>query len=179
MKKIVRLTESDLVRIVKRVIHEQPLIKGRDEKMDARLNADWKKLSSTLRSMGFKLTDTYEIEDASPNPFDLIYKEFGTAEKYTLVRNGIEIQVHWPSNAPDAGVVDPTEVRIKLINVGKKNNFDKIFNEAVNLAKSGPGIGKQQEGGEVKNYGDRANIGVKFQPDKVASMINRLIRIFV
>ena len=177
MKKIVRLTESDLVRIVKRVVYEQPLIKGRDEKMDARLNADWKKLSSTLRSIGFKLTNTYEIGEASPNPLDLIYKEFGTAEEYTLVKNGIGIKVIWPSNAVDAGVVDPTEVRIVFENIGKKNNFNKIFNEAVNLAKSGPGIGKQQEGGEVQNYGNWANIGVKFQTDRVASMINQLTRI--
>jgi len=176
MKKIIRLTENDLIRIVKRAINEQPLIKGRDKNLDARLNADWKKLSSALSSMGFKFADEYEIDEASPNPLNLIYKEFGMAQEYSFVKNGIEIEVHWPSNSIDAGVVDPTEVRIILKNVGtSKRHFDNLFNEAVKLAKYLPGIGKQQEGGEVENYGNLANIGVKFQADKVANMMNKLI----
>jgi hypothetical protein len=58
MKKIVRLTESDLKRLVKRVIKEQSLINiVRNEtdpkKTDCRTNPYWKQLEPKLLSLGF------------------------------------------------------------------------------------------------------------------------------
>lgn len=50
MKKIVRLTESDLVRIVKKVISEQSMT---PKKMEGRNNPSWIKLVSTLKNLPY------------------------------------------------------------------------------------------------------------------------------
>ena len=60
MKKIVRLTESDLARIVRRIISEQvppgvnPTLKPNLDTKDALNGTDWKNLESELRKLGFK-----------------------------------------------------------------------------------------------------------------------------
>lgn len=62
MKKIVKLTESDLMRIVKRVINEQPssnLDKKDPEKTDCRTNSYWKQLEPKLLSLGFKKNEKH------------------------------------------------------------------------------------------------------------------------
>jgi hypothetical protein len=58
MAKIIRLTESDLTRLVKRVIKEQSLINiVRNEtdpkKTDCKTNPYWKQLEPKLLSLGF------------------------------------------------------------------------------------------------------------------------------
>ena len=69
MKKIVRLTESDLKRLVKRVIKEQSLINiVRNEtdpkKTDCRTNPYWKQLEPKLLSLGFTKKEQHFKEKA-------------------------------------------------------------------------------------------------------------------
>ena len=50
MKKVIRLSESDLMRIVKRVINESD---GQVKKTDAKTNQYWKQLKPRLKALGF------------------------------------------------------------------------------------------------------------------------------
>ena len=59
MKKVVRLTEADLVRIVKRVIKEQG-ITGRN-------NPRWVKLFNVLRNIGSPKVLTFKDFDGNPS----------------------------------------------------------------------------------------------------------------
>lgn len=66
MKKVIRLTESDLARIVKRVIKEQSIINLGGEtdpkKTDAKTNQNWKKLEPMLINLGFKKKLNHIVE---------------------------------------------------------------------------------------------------------------------
>ena len=70
MKKIVRLTEQDLVRLVKKVINEQSLINlsGKEtdsKKTDSRTNPYWKQLESKLLALGFTKKEDHIVNKAA------------------------------------------------------------------------------------------------------------------
>lgn len=140
MKKIVRLTESDLVRVINRVINEQ-LIKSTDKKIDAASNKEWVSLKSKLIPMGFKVTYSKEDYPASPNPLNLIYLKVGKREILTMKKNGYEVSVQWPGGAIDTGIVEPTEALIEIEQDGGKPNFKALANQVKSLAQTGPGLG--------------------------------------
>ena len=95
MKKIVRLTESDLTRLVKRVIKEQSLINiVRNEtdpkKTDCKTNSYWKQLEPKLLSLGFTKKEEHIEEKA--NRFNLGgYPNIDFTQCTMSHRSGIEV----------------------------------------------------------------------------------------
>ncbi len=94
MKKIVRLTESDLTRLVKRVIKEQSLMnifrKETDpKKTDCKTNPYWKQLEPKLLSLGF----TKKEEHIEKKRFFKIggYPNIDFTECTMSHRSGIEV----------------------------------------------------------------------------------------
>ena len=65
MKKVIRLSESDLMRIVKRVINESD---GQVKKTDAKTNQYWKQLKPRLKALGFNSKVEHIVDKRSfPN----------------------------------------------------------------------------------------------------------------
>jgi hypothetical protein len=75
MKKIIRLTESDLIRLVKRVIKEQPrILDDPGDGLTTSLPDKFKKIQNKLEDLGFKLRidvgyDLYVFEYKSGDNF--------------------------------------------------------------------------------------------------------------
>jgi hypothetical protein len=179
MTKIIRLTESDLVTLVNRVVKEQ-LIKRRDPKIDADSNKYWQQLKSKLYSMGFKLTFSKDDSEASPNPINVLYNTVGKREIMTLEKNGYKVDVQWPGGAIDAGIVEPKDCKIDIHTETYKPNFGMLMNKVKSLVSQGPGFGgSDYEGGMLNSQNDKDNqffqFGVRFQPENIAKMITQLI----
>lgn len=69
MKKVIRLTEDDLTRLVKRVIKEQSIINLTGEetdpkKTDCKTNPYWKQLESKLIGLGFTKNQEHIVKKA-------------------------------------------------------------------------------------------------------------------
>jgi hypothetical protein len=62
MKKVIRLTESDLMRIVKRVIKESD---GEVKKTDAKTNQYWNQLKPRLKALGFNSKVDHIVNERS------------------------------------------------------------------------------------------------------------------
>ncbi len=103
MKKIIRLTESDLTRLVKRVIKEQSvfnIIRNETDpkKTDCRTNPYWKKLESKLLSLGF--TKKEEHIEKKAGRFNL--GGYPNVDYYRCTlshKSGIEVR--YPFDMPD------------------------------------------------------------------------------
>jgi hypothetical protein len=142
MKKIIRLTESDLTRLVKRVIEEQ-------SKMD-RNNPRWIKLFNVLKGIGAPKILTFEDFDGNPSQS----LNWGTAkqvggnyamgigdskeELYLFSDNkNLEPKLHqwW---AEKGYTIDKYEKRVKI----NFDNVDKIAVDLQKFIKTFPPVGK-------------------------------------
>jgi len=118
MKKIIRLTESDLTRIVKRVIRENnriskdlpknPLdlmartLKKNDIKYNWPLNKDWLNIEDTDYRIYLNDDGTYKVQDNSAkhkeDKIRYTSPKFGLKDKQNPERNttdGVDNVVHW------------------------------------------------------------------------------------
>jgi hypothetical protein len=67
MKKVIRLTETDLTRIVRRVINEQNLLDKVKDKVSGLVNRDDSTLNrNKLENMGYRLTPGTVLDDNKP-----------------------------------------------------------------------------------------------------------------
>ena len=103
MKKVIRLTESDLTRLVRRVIKEQSIINiGKDEtdpkKTDCRTNPYWKQLESKLLSMGFSKSERHVVKKAGTINFGG-YPNVNFYECTMTHKSGVKVM--YPFYAPD------------------------------------------------------------------------------
>ena len=108
MKKVVRLTEADLTRIIKRVIQEQG-ITGRN-------NPRWTKLFNVLRNIGSPKVLTFKDFDGNPSQS----LNWGT----TKTSN---------ANSPQLYNIQPNPIRLKRIAPTKAQRIDKIKSKIIKI----------------------------------------------
>jgi hypothetical protein len=120
MKKIVRLTESDLVRIVKRVITES----------EGELNsAYWQQIRKSLEPLGFKYT-SYN-EEGSLRGYLYSGKDPFKDYQHGMLEKG-DITIHFPYKEVEGGEIDIDTVRIQLSQGGNKQFANSAFQKYKN-----------------------------------------------
>ena len=119
MKKIVRLTESDLIRIVKRVIKE-----GESENI-------YEKLVNKLKQNGFKSTDRENWETTVKNNMSVEVQFSGGYDIYAMVIVDDKGYARRPKGTLyDSEIVDQAIEIANMINNGvDKNTIKKHFKQ--------------------------------------------------
>lgn len=119
MRKIVKLTESDLVRIVKRVINENDDLN--DPLKDARGNKFWKELKPELQRLGFRSLGLKRHKQIST--FEIPYPDMDSTVE-TMVSKDNNITISYPPTGDDFDqLAHPNWVNIQFL---KQNQKTKI-----------------------------------------------------
>lgn len=175
MKKIIRLTESDLVKLVNRVMNEQ-LIKRYPDKMNAETNKFWNQIKSALTPMGFKPFGGKLDNYSGINPI------VGDREKIETLKfseGSYDLKLKWPGGSVDSGQVDPKIVSIELYSDDNspENNkkFKMLSNKLVQLSRKGPGLNQQITPVSSRDDYNMTSFDVNFQPQNIINVVRQFV----
>lgn len=177
MKKIIRLTESDLVKLVNRVMNEQ-LIKRYPDKMNAETNKFWNQIKSALTPMGFKPFGGKLDHYSGINP---IVGDREIIEKLKLSKGIYNLSLNWPGGYVDSGEIYPEIVTIGFNGGFPDNNpaptpeFKKLTSKLIELAKKGPGISTKIYDPRISDDSMVVSFEVNFQPQNIINMIKQFV----
>lgn len=175
----IRLTETELVKLIDRIVNEQINNKQIiDPKKDATKNKNWLSIKSALIPMGFKSALTKSSDDSGGYSayVDVQGNQFkpswgSNIETLSRLVNGNKISVQWPAGSIEQGGGEPNAVRIFIeLKRPTKYNFGQQLTQMVNM---GPKI-NQFDGG-TNFWDNNYMVDVNLIPNSIIDLIKKLI----